>query len=193
MQHRGKLVFVRLFTGIAVPPEVTQKLSHVLELLRPTAQIRWTPIYNLHVTTKFIGEWPEARLQEVINALEPLSTRAQMTLEVSGIGWFPNPHSPRILFAAIKAPISLQELAADTEAVLEKLGIAPESKSFRPHLTLARIKEPGTPLGPLRHAIAELESNSFGSFPVSGFSLYLSKVGPAGSIYTRLADIRFTQ
>ena len=184
---------MRLFTGIAIPPEVTEKLSHVLELLRPTAQIRWTPIYNLHVTTKFIGEWPEARLQEIVHALQPLGGRAQLTLEVSGIGWFPNPHSPRILFAAIKAPESLQELAADTESALEKLGIARESKPFRPHLTLARIKEAGTPLAPLRHAIAEVESRSFGSFTVPGFSLYLSKVGPAGSIYTRLADIRFNQ
>ena len=184
---------MRLFTAIDLPTEARLRLERLLSALRPEAPIKWSPLDNLHITTKFIGEWPEARLQEVINALQPLGGRAQMTLEVSGIGWFPSPHSPRILFAAIKAPESLQELVADTESVLEKLGIARESKPFRPHLTLARIKEAGTPLAPLRQDIAEVESSSFGSFTVPGFSLYLSKVGPAGSVYTRLADIRFNQ
>lgn len=186
-------MLVRLFTGIAIPPDVLQSLSHVLDLLRPTAQVRWSAVYNLHITTKFIGEWPEARLQELVEALQTLDRRDPIALEVSGLGWFPNPHSPRILFAAVSTPEALRQLAADTEVALERLGIPNEAKPFRPHLTLARIKEPGSPLAPLRQAIAGLDSTSFGSIFVPGFSLYLSKPGPSGSIYTRLADIRFTQ
>lgn len=184
---------VRLFTGVPVPPAVSGSLSHLLDVLRPHAQIRWTPVYNLHITTKFIGEWPEPRLHEVIDRLQALAARPSMTLDVAGLGWFPNPHSPRILFAGVSASDDFRRLAEDIDGALESLGISKEGKPFRPHLTLARIKDVGVPLAPLRHAIAALETTSFGSISVAGFSLYLSKAGPAGSIYTRLADIRFTQ
>jgi 2'-5' RNA ligase len=48
------------------------------------------------------------------------------------------------------------------------------------------------PLAPLRQAVAQLESTQFGAFSARSFHLYLSKPGPAGSIYTQLAEIHFT-
>ena len=180
---------MRLFTGISLPEEVTGNLSTLIDRLRPTAHLRWSPVYNLHITTKFIGEWPEARLQEMIDALQPLGRRAPFDVSVSGIGWLPNPHSPRILFAAIRAGQELPELAAATEAATTALGVDRETKPFKPHLTLARIKDTGGPLGPLRQAVAQIESPEFGRFRVDSFKLYLSKMGPSGSIYTQLAEI----
>lgn len=184
---------MRLFTGIPISPDVTANVSRLLDTLRPAAQVRWTPVYNLHVTTRFIGEWPETRVPEIVERLQLLGDREPVPVRISGLGWFPNPHSPRILFAGVQDSGALASLAGGTDAALEPLGIEREAKPFRPHLTLARIKEPGVPLTALRQAIAQLEDTEFGSFPVSGFSLYLSQPGPAGSIYTRLADIRFTQ
>jgi len=184
---------VRLFTGIPIPPDVTANLSRLLDLLRPSAQIRWSPVYNLHITTRFIGEWPETRLSEIVGRLQPLGERATITLEVSGLGWFPNPHSPRILFTAVRDSGALSDLATATDAALEPLGIEREQKPYHPHLTLARIKDAGATLAGLRQAIAKLETTELGTFPASAFSLYASEPGPAGSIYTRLADIRFTQ
>lgn len=183
---------MRLFTGIAIPAEVTSRLGALLDHLRGTASIRWSPVYNMHITTKFIGEWPETRLDELVNALQPLGVREPFSVHVGGMGWLPNPHSPRILFAGIDAGEPLAKLASDTEAVLEPLGIARETRPFRAHLTLARI-DTGVPLAPLRQAIAQLESTDFGTFTVAGFCLYLSKPGPAGSIYTQLSDIRLTR
>ncbi len=184
---------MRLFTGIPIPPDVTANLSRLLDTLRPTAQIRWSPVYNLHITTRFIGEWPEARVPELVDKLQPLAQRPGLQIDISGIGWFPNPHSPRILFTGVHDNGDLAGLASDTDAALEPLGIEREGRPYRPHLTLARIKDQGVHLATLRQAIAALEATHFGTFPVTGFSLYLSKPGPAGSIYTRLADIRFAQ
>lgn len=168
-------------------------MSRLLDTLRPAAQIRWTSVYNLHITTRFIGEWPESRIPELLDRLTPLGDRRPLSIDVSGIGWFPNPHSPRVLVVGVQDTGALADLASATDAALEPLGITREAKPFRPHLTLARIKDPGAPLGGLRQAIAQIESTKFGSFSVPGFSLYLSQPGPAGSIYTRLADIRFAQ
>ncbi len=184
---------MRLFTGISIPAEVLRNLSGLLDILRPAAQLRWSPVYNLHITTRFIGEWPEARLPELIQALQPLAARAPIPFSISGLGWMPNPHSPRILFAAVRAGDPLSSLAAETDDILAALGSPKENRTYRPHLTLARINDAATPLHNLRQTIAKLEQTTFGEFTAPEFSLYLSKPGPAGSIYTQLADIRFSK
>jgi 2'-5' RNA ligase len=183
---------VRLFTGIALPDDVIHSLERLLERLRPAAHLSWSPPYNLHITTKFIGEWPEPRLDELLSALRPLGKRTPIAIKISGIGWLPNPHSPRILFAGIQAGPELEQLAKDTDAVTSELGITAETRKFKPHLTLARIKDSAVPLAPLRQAIAGLQSVYFGDFEAPAFHLYLSKPGPAGSVYTQLAEIPLT-
>jgi len=63
---------MRLFTAIDLPDEVLTNLERLLDLLKPAASIKWSPIENMHITTRFIGEWPEERLTELRNALEKL-------------------------------------------------------------------------------------------------------------------------
>ena len=179
---------MRLFTGIDLPEEIASNLTRLIDVLRPSAHFKWTPAYNLHLTTKFIGEWPEDRLPELIETLQPLGGRRTIPISVEGIGWFPNPHSPRVLWTGIKAGPELAQLAVDTDEVTSGLGIPRETKKYSPHLTLARIKDT-VPLAPIRQAIAQLPSVEFGAFEADRFHLYLSKPGPAGSIYTKLADI----
>lgn len=179
---------MRLFTGIDLPEEVVGNLTRLIERLRPHAQFKWTAVYNLHLTTKFIGEWPEERLQDLIAALQALGARPPIPVQVEGIGWFPNPHNPRVLWTGIKAGPELAQLAADTDEATATLGIPKETRKYSPHLTIARIKDV-VPLSPIRQAIAALPEVDFGSFEADRFHLYLSKPGPSGSIYTKLADI----
>jgi RNA 2',3'-cyclic 3'-phosphodiesterase len=178
---------VRLFTAIDLAPEVITNLEHLLEDLRPAAHINWSPPGNLHLTTKFIGEWPEERLAEVTAKLAGLPSRAPIEIAVEKLGFFPNPHSPRVFWAGVHAVDGLAQLAAETEEGLATLGIAKESRAFSPHLTLARIKTPGR-LTRLLQAVAKLPSLDFGSFTADRFYLYQSRPGPAGSVYTKLAE-----
>jgi 2'-5' RNA ligase len=179
---------MRLFTGIDLTEEVAGNLNRLVERLRPHAQFKWTPVYNLHLTTKFVGEWSEDRMQDLLDALHPIGVRGPIPIQVEGIGWFPNPHNPRVLWAGVKAGPELAQLAADTDAATATLGIPKETKRYSPHLTLARIRDV-VPLSPIRQAIAALPEVDFGSFTADRFHLYLSKPGPSGSIYTKLADI----
>ena len=48
---------MRLFTAIAIPRRVLDNLARLLKELRPLAPVHWSPVENLHVTTKFIGEY----------------------------------------------------------------------------------------------------------------------------------------
>src|ERR1700758_101217 len=104
---------MRLFTGLDLPAEIVRTLEEMVERLRPTARINWSPPANLHITTKFIGELPETRLEELKSALGTLPSRAEMEVKIHKVGFFPNPHSPRIFWCGIEAP-GLAGLAADT-------------------------------------------------------------------------------
>lgn len=181
---------MRLFTGIDLPEDVRERLERLLMHLRPCAHLKWSPVYNLHITLKFIGEWPEEKLPQLEAALRSIPKRPAIPIEVKGLGWFPNPRSPRVFWVAVHGGGALETLAGDTDRALEPLGIAKESSAFTAHLSLARIKEP-TPLDALRGAIAKLEPAEFGAFTADRFHLYRSQPGSAGSIYTKLSEYCF--
>jgi 2'-5' RNA ligase len=178
---------MRLFTAIDLPSEIITTLEDLVQRLKPSAKINWSPPRNLHITTKFIGEWPEDRLEELKSALAALPPRDPIPISVEKLGFFPNPHSPRVFWAGIHAGSGLAELARDTEQALEKLGIAKEQRAFSPHLTLARIKTPGKQPA-LLQAVADLPSLDFGAFTGDRFYLYQSRLAPTGSLYTKLAE-----
>ena len=76
---------MRLFTGIDLPDEVREKLERLLMHLRPCAHLKWSPVYNLHVTLKFIGEWPEQKLPQLEAALRSVAPRSPIAAEVKGL------------------------------------------------------------------------------------------------------------
>jgi len=177
---------MRLFVALDLPPEILRSLEALLQTLRPTARIAWSPPANLHITTKFIGWWPDERVDEVKAALAGLPRRAPIAIAIRGLGFFPNPRSPRVFWCGIEGP-GLEELAADTDRAMAALGIESEKRAFSPHLTLARIKE-RVNLQPLHAAIAALPGTDFGQYQGRSFFLYRSELRPSGSIYTKLAE-----
>jgi RNA 2',3'-cyclic 3'-phosphodiesterase len=182
---------MRLFTAIDLPEEVIHNLEHLLDKLRPTAKINWSPPANLHITTKFIGEWPEARLEELQAALGGVDQRPAITVDIRKLGFFPNARSPRVFWCGVEAP-GLEDLAAGIEEAAATLGIPKENRAYSPHLTLARIKERIDPKK-LNEAISGLPSVEFGRFSVDRFFLYLSKLRRSGSVYTKLREFPFSQ
>ena len=98
---------MRLFTGLDLPENVVGNLEELVRVLKPAAPVAWTPPSNLHITTKFIGEWPEDRLPELQRALGALPARSPFPIQMRNVGFYPNPHSPRVFFAGIEAPPDL--------------------------------------------------------------------------------------
>jgi 2'-5' RNA ligase len=181
---------MRLFTAIDIPADVLLRLERLVSLLRPEALIKWSPLDNFHITTKFIGEWQEGRIEELHEALLDAAPRLPFEVELHSLGWFPNERSPRVLWAGVFGGDGLKELARDTEEALVKLGIERETREFSPHLTLARIKNP-VPLRGLRQRVAELHNTIIGKFPVSRFALFRSDPGSNSSIYRKLREYKF--
>ena len=183
---------MRLFTGLSIPPHVIAPLEGALKQLGEVTGVRWSPAENLHVTLKFIGEWSDARLSELEKALDAMTKPGAFSVAVARFGFLPNPHHPKIFFAGAHADAGLAELAAETDQTLARLGVRPEERPYTPHITLARVGQALPPVLALRERIAELASSGaafdFGSFTAAEFHLYLSKPGPAGSVYTQLAS-----
>jgi 2'-5' RNA ligase len=182
---------MRLFVGLDIPAEVTGSLDRLINQLRPTAKVNWSRAANLHITTKFIGEWPAERLPEMKQALAAIPRQSAIDIEVQGIGWLPNPHHPKVFFAAIHSSPLLPCLAAETDSATAALGVPTENRPFSPHLTLARIKPP-VDLSGVRRAIASLPQLDFGRFTADRFFLYLSELHPSGSVYSKLAEFPLT-
>jgi 2'-5' RNA ligase len=182
---------MRLFIALDLPEEVVRNLEVFVARLQPSARIHWSPPANLHVTTKFIGEFPESGLAELQTALAAMPGRPPIEVTVAKVGFYPNARSPRVFWCGIEAP-GLEALAADTDAATSAAGVSKEERPYSPHLTLARIKE-RLDLNPLHQAIANAPSLDFGRFTARSFFLYRSQLRPAGSVYTKLAEFPFSK
>jgi len=178
---------MRLFTGIDLPAELVANLERLIDKLRPSARLKWSNAANLHITLKFIGEWPEQRLEELKAVLRQIPTFPPIPVHVHKLGFFPNPRAPRVFWAGIEAGSDLPALARDVDRALAALGIASEQRAYSPHLTLARVKD-RVPMQALRENVAGLGSLEFGNFVADRFYLYVSRLSPLGSVYTKLAE-----
>jgi len=182
---------MRLFVAIDIPAEIKDALRYFVDRLRPTAKISWSPVDNLHITTKFIGEWPELRLDEIKGALTALPAKGAIDIKVKGLGWFPNARRPRVLWAGVQGGEPLRALAQATEQAVGQLGVPADERDYSPHLTLARIRE-AIPLERLHQTIESFPAGcgfDFGSFSATQFFLYIS----AGGKYTQLAGFPLEQ
>ena len=176
---------MRLFTAIEIPEDLQGALRAFVSRLRPSANIGWSPLESLHITTKFIGDWPEPRLDEMKRALAAVPVQGSIDINVKGVGWFPNPRRPRVFWAGVEGGEALRVLAQATEQAVAGMGVPVEEREYSPHLTLARIRETVS-LDNLHKALQSFPSGygfDFGSFRATQFFLYLS----AGGKYTQLS------
>ncbi len=178
---------MRTFIAIDLPQEVHRELARQQAAFRGLIRdARWTSPEGIHLTLKFLGEVKDAQVIEIKRALEPLAAFTPFTVEVKGFGFFPDARRPRVFWAGIDAAPDLGQLAARVEDAMAKLGFPREERSYSPHLTLARFREP-KPQPALRDMVAKHTELSWGRFEVSEFFLYESKLHPQGAEYIKLA------
>ena len=151
------------------------------------------------MTLKFIGEQPEAAVEQIKHALVDQSAASPPEIHFRGYGFFPTAKSPRVFWLGLEAGPQLAVLARAIDEKMASLGIPKEDRSFSPHLTLARGRGgSGSPRrnqtdGPnrtfqcLQEKLAALTTPEFGTMTAREFFLYQSHLSPKGSKYTKLA------
>jgi RNA 2',3'-cyclic 3'-phosphodiesterase len=182
---------LRLFVALEIPSTVRENLAGFLKPLRTLSpQPRWVRAENLHVTLKFVGEVPSAKLDAIRAALATVRCDREVTIDFCGLGFFPDEKHARVFWAGLDASPNLKTLALDIDHVTQRLGIPPEKRPFSPHLTLARFQPPGLP-EKLRAMMQENAARNFGSLRTNQFHLIESKLKPSGAEYTTLESFPF--
>ncbi len=133
---------MRLFIAINLPEEERGRLDREVRVLRAARlPVRWVASDALHLTLKFLGEVPDGRVGEVERAMTGVAAQcAPFRLELGGLGAFPNPRNPRVVWVGVQAPPELARLAAALEDVMAELGFPRENRPVSPHLTLGRAE-----------------------------------------------------
>ena len=134
---------MRLFLAINLPDAVRRAAWDATAPLRDAARgARWVAAERLHLTLKFLGEQLEAQVAAVSASLDEVAGRHRaFTVQLGGVGAFPNIRRPRVVWMGVTPDPRLELLHHDVEVACERLGFALDGRAFRPHLTLARARE----------------------------------------------------
>jgi 2'-5' RNA ligase len=147
---------MRLFVAVTPPQDALAELDAAVAALRADwPGLRWAGPDKWHVTLAFLGEVADERLADLSERLARAAGRYHaLRLHIGRGGAFPSPAKARVLCAHIdsdpQALSDLRRLAASVAAAARRAGAPPpdEGRRYRPHLTLARSKQPAK-LGPL--------------------------------------------
>jgi len=137
----------RVFIAIELPAIVRQKLKAHIDGLRstlPDVRASWNREDNLHLTLKFLGDIPVARVETLAQAAQRAASKVEaFEIVIGGCGSFPPKGQPRVLWIGIDGPSGrLTEVHQALEDECAKAGFPREARPFHPHLTIARIRKP---------------------------------------------------
>jgi|SRR6185437_4967411 len=170
---------MRLFVALQPPPGALAELEAAVAPLRGDwPGLRWTGPDRWHVTLAFLGEVVADKLDGLEIRLARAAGRHQPAeLSIGHGGAFPNQRRARVLISRIEGDQpALAALAASVAAGARRAGAPPpdEGRKFRPHLTLARCREP-TDVGPVVDVLAGF---SGGGWLAAEMHLIRSHAGP---------------
>mgnify|MGYP006270311539 CR=1 FL=1 len=177
---------MRLFVGIGVPEALAARLS-VFQSGLPGA--RWVAPESMHVTLRFIGEVQRDAAEDIDEMLAQISAPG-FDIHLQGIGTFGQGTKAHSVWVGIQPTEPLSFLQQKVESAIVRSGQPAEGRKFTPHITLARFN----------HADAKrlqsfIEGNSLfraGPWTIDTFTLFESRMGKGGSVYTPLADYELT-
>ena len=158
--------------------------------LRPSLpNASWTRPPSWHLTLKFLGEVPRETLDAFLAAFASrVSHRAPGELSASGPLVLPPRGPARVLGVGFSKTAGLEEirrLAEDAEQGARIAGAQREDRPFRPHVTLARVRQAWT-RGDVASYEREVGSWKFPPWPVRECVLYSSRLSPEGAVHTPL-------
>lgn len=172
---------------IAVEVECFHGVKAVMDRIRGEGlPVRLVNPGNIHLTLRFLGDIREDQVGPISKAMEAaVEGVGRFTLSVRGLGAFPRPSNPKVLWLGVKGADPLFHISKRLLDGLSGLGLTPDRKGFKPHVTIGRVKRPGH--GPrFRTLVEEHHDTAFGEQPVEDILLKKSLLTPQGPIYSTL-------
>jgi 2'-5' RNA ligase len=196
---------IRAFLAIELPPDLRARLATIqqdlkrhIEQARDPVRISWISSASMHLTLRFLGDMPEKSIEALRTALEQVASRHEpLAIPIERIGVFPSRDQPRVLWAgpaeSWRQGPAWEQLAALQRAVegcCQADERSSDTRSFHPHLTLARVKEGERHVGRLL-GVGDImdRAMSGGALSVETIALMQSRLHPNGSTYTKLWEV----
>jgi 2'-5' RNA ligase len=183
---------VRIFVAVPLSDGARERLGALSDGLREAlgasgGKLSYVRPGSIHLTLKFLGDVEAERVPEITSAVEAAAGRFRaFSFELGGVGFFGSSRRPRVIWVGVQEPGgTLVQLASAVDRACANLGFEPESRPFRAHLTLARVKKP--PRGDLNELLAPLRERTLGSEAAEEVVLFQSELQATGARYTALA------
>lgn len=182
---------VRIFFAIDLPVSHKKALGSYLGQLKKkskTSAIRWTRPENLHITLHFLAEVKSEDLATLIAKVreELKEAHLQVAPNIASLQLFPNPYRPRVIVFDILPQDDLQQLVWHIGRGITACHYVTETRPFRAHLTLGRIKQPH---GLNLQFLNELPPPRLDAIPLKEVVLFRSEPQADGSRYTPLETL----
>ncbi len=189
---------VRTFLAIDLSDEAKDYLKTLQHTIKRCvkADIRWVSTNLMHITLCFLGSIPEEQLKQVSEVSDIIThDTEQFSLQIKGVGSFPNFTKPRVIWAGISGDIErLHGIKSDLDRLLhDSIGFQPDDRRFSPHLTLGRVKS-GRNISRLSKCLVELTKEDLNgpSLKARELVVYKSVLSPKGPTYTRISAHQFS-
>jgi len=186
---------VRSFIAIELPDELKLGLTQLQSRLKLSKQpwVKWVEPHSIHLTLKFLGNIPVGKIGEITRAVEEAAQGIPpFHLEVKDLGVFPNLRRVQVAWVGISGQLDkLGQLQQGIESNLARLGFTSESRSFTPHLTLARVRDRASLEERQRFGqlIAGTKFEAVYAIEVDAISLMRSQLTREGAIYSRISSV----
>ena len=187
---------MRLFVALPVPTAVEHEIAQLQTQLAgrlPDLPISWQAVERAHITLVFLGTVDERDVPYCRQALAAAARRhPPFTLTSTVLGAFPSRRRPSVLWLGVGAGEGVDGLAALQRDLARRLSVlrrGAETQTFRPHLTLGRLRLGVGDVGPLSEALATLEPQPH-SWAAEEVVLYRSRNARGGVVYSALANER---
>jgi 2'-5' RNA ligase len=182
---------VRLFIAADLPAAVRTRLGEAQTGLAALPfDVRWTRPDGIHLTFTFLGEVPADRVDRIGSALRSSGCRgmAPVALAARGVGVFPERGRPRVIWAGVVGEVEAAgRVKRAIDEALMPLGVTPEERPYRPHLTLGRVT--GGRGGDWRGVVERHAQDDFGAFEMRACVLFESRLGPGGARYRAIESV----
>ena len=180
---------LRVFVAVPVGNALLQgilALQHRIATSLGGTNVRWTKPEQLHLTLRFLGNVTEHQVGDLSAALgRACSGQVAFDIVVEGLGCFPSPQQPRIVWVGItEGAVALSQLAERVRTETATFGDSTETKPLVPHLTIGRSKAVGAPSRRLGELIEKASPGRIGTVKVSEVLLMRSELAHEGSCYT---------
>lgn len=175
---------IRMF--ISIPVKDPEALRPILSDAKFTKNVRASPISQMHITVRFIGDIDDGKTKKVVRCIsEAVEGIEPFKITIKGTGCFPNRKRPSVIWIGAEPEGTLRTIADRLSDKLRAANIQFDEKPFKSHITVGRCSGPVDIDG----LLDKYSGTEFESFQCDEILVMRSELSPQGAKHTVLERV----